>query len=177
MNAMTSRIAGAGALALGAALAIGVGAPATAAAAQCPTPQLRASQGQGEGAAGTASVAMVLRYTGSGTCQLRGYPGMAFIGKSGATVRSTVKRGGSTVFPDRPPTTVSLRRGQAASYTLAWTDPQTTACPYTARVLVTPPGSRTSISLATPGSRAIPVCPGFPMIVSPVVAGTRGAGS
>lgn len=167
----------AGALIAGAIAGITAASSATAAPPRCANSTLSAANGQGEGAAGTETSVFILRNTGRATCILGGYPGMAFISARGTVLANRVTRGSSVAFRDPGPRTITLRPGGTASYSLAWNGPQDAPCPTTARVLVTPPGSRQSLSLRTPGSTSISVCTGRPLIVSALVAGSRGVTS
>lgn len=175
----TTRTLG-GAIALGAAATLLITAgPATAkvAPARCTNAALAASQGVGQAGAGSVSAVFVLTNKGSRTCVLGGYPGMAFIGQGGTVLRSTVKRGGTTLFTNPGPKVITLKKGAAASYSLGFTEPQSAKCARTTRVRITPPGSTTQLSLATAGAKAAYVCPGQPMVVSAMVAGRAGAPS
>lgn len=169
---------------LGGAIAVGVAATllmtagtATAAPSRCTNAALQASQGLSQAGAGSTSTVFVLTNKGSRTCVLGGYPGMAFIGQGGTVVRSTVKRGGTTLFSNPGPKVITLKKGAAASYSLGSIDPQSGNCARTTRVRITPPGSTTQLSLATVGAKAVYVCPGQPMVVSAMVAGRAGAPS
>ncbi len=169
---------------LGAAITLGAAATllmtttsATAAPARCTNAVLKASQGLGQAGAGSASTVFVLTNTGARTCVLGGYPGMAFIGRGGTVLRSTVKRGGTTLFTNPGPKLITLKKGAAASYSLGFTEPQSATCARTTRVRITPPGATTQLSLATTGAKAAYVCPGQPMVVSALVAGREGAPS
>lgn len=174
---MTSRIPHAlvaGAIVAGALIGATAATSAAAAPPRCANSVLGLRPGPTDGAAGTLESVFVFRNAGRATCILGGYPGMAFISASGKVLANRVTRGSSVAFHDPGPRTITLRPGATASYSLAWNDAQTSPCPTTARVLVTPPGSRASITMRTPGATAISVCKGRPLIVSAVVAGSRG---
>ncbi len=151
--------------------------PVAAAPPRCATTGLQVSQGLNQAAAGTASTVFALRNVSGRTCLLDGYPGMAFRTATGTLLRGTVRRGGSTVFRDPGAKVITLAPGGSASYSLAYTVPQTSTCRRTGQVQVTPPGATTSLTLRTPGQNDIWVCPGMPITVSALVAGRRGAPS
>ncbi len=174
MSMTTTMRAGVGVAGV-AALLLAVIPVAAAAPPRCATTGLQVSQGLNQGGAGTASTVFALRNASGRTCLLGGYPGMAFRTATGTLLRGTVRRGGSTAFRDPGAKVITLAPGGSASYSLAYTDPQTSTCRRTGQVQVTPPGATTSLTLRTPGQNAIWVCPGMPMTVSAVVAGRRGA--
>ncbi len=151
--------------------------PLAAAPPRCATTGLQVSQGLNQAAAGTVSTVFALRNASGRTCLLGGYPGMAFRvqGNDNEWKYVTVRRGGSTAFRDPGAKVITLAPGGSASYSLAYTVPQTSTCKRTGQVQVTPPGATTSLTLRTPGQNAIWVCPGMPITVSAVVAGRRGA--
>lgn len=152
--------------------------PGAASAAQSPlcTPgRLQASIGTTQGGAGAVATTVILTNVSGRTCALGGYPGMAFIGDKGAILARRVTRGGTTLFKDPGPRVVTLEPTGAASFSVGSVTPQSAPCALTGEVAVTPPGARTSLYIGTPGARGIYVCPHRKLVVSAVVAGTRGA--
>ncbi len=176
MSMATTMRAGVGVVGV-AALLLAVSPVAAAAPPRCATTGLQVSQGLNQAAAGTASTVFALRNASGRTCLLGGYPGMAFRvhGNDNEWKYVTVRRGGSTAFRDPGAKVITLAPGGSASYSLAYTAPQTSTCRRTGQVRVTPPGATTSLTLRTPGQNVIWVCPGMPMTVSALVAGRRGA--
>ncbi len=176
MSMTTTMRAGVGVAGV-AALLLAVIPVAAAAPPRCATTGLQVSQGLNQGGAGTASTVFALRNASGRTCLLGGYPGMAFRvhGNDNEWKYVTVRRGGSTAFRDPGAKVITLAPGGSASYSLAYTVPQTSTCKRTGQVQVTPPGATTSLTLRTPGQNTIWVCPGMPITVSALVAGRRGA--
>jgi Protein of unknown function (DUF4232) len=128
-------------------------------------------------AAGHIGFALLFRNTGSTSCTLTGYPGVAGLSASGeqvtqATRMANAYMGGYQGPPPPPP--VTLQGGDTASATVQGTDVPSgneTTCPALAGMLVTPPNTSTSVHI----SQAPPDCGG--LIVTPVVPGTSGSGS
>lgn len=135
-------------------------------AGQCRLTELQLSAGMVSAAAGTVGVPVLFRNTGTRTCQLKGYPGVAGLNAAGQqaaqAVRTPLPNGGA-------PTTVSLAPGQVASALVRGSDVPTgtvSVCPqYT--LLVTPPGE-------THSQRVAVSLPGCTLRVSPVVNGETG---
>ncbi|HET9691534.1 MAG TPA: DUF4232 domain-containing protein [Acidimicrobiales bacterium] len=126
--------------------------------------------GQSEGAAGTIGVPLSFTNTGSTTCVLGGYPGVALLDASGAQAVQAARTGS-------PGSPVRLAPGAEASALLTGSDVPSgsaTSCPSYPAALVTPPGSTSSehVSLTADGGKGLPGC-STPQI-RPVVAGSGG---
>ncbi|WP_158865445.1 DUF4232 domain-containing protein [Leifsonia sp. AG29] len=121
---------------------------------QCDTAKLSGSiQQGGGGAAGSVEVLLVLKNTGSSSCNLQGWPGVSFVGGGNGTQL------GSPAELDRskPHPTVQLAAGAAAQAPLriaqALNYPQDTCDPKPADGFrVYPPGSTTSIFVTYPAT-------------------------
>jgi hypothetical protein len=145
--------------------------------AACSASQLAVSATPLGAAAGHIGFALLFRNTGSATCTLTGYPGVAGLNASGQQVTQAIRMvnaymGGYQGPP--PPRPVILQAGATASATVQGTDVPSgnqTTCPALAGMLVTPPNTATSVRI----SQAPPDCGG--LIVTPVVPGTTGTGS
>jgi len=156
-------------------LATTVGTATAATAPLCTPGRLQLSQGSSQGGVGATATTFIFTNVSGRTCALAGYPGMAFIGNKGAVLAKRVVRGGTTLFKDPGARVVTLEPTGTASFSLGSTLPQRTACPLTIELAVTPPGGTTPLFIGTPGARGIYVCAGRKLVVSAVVAGTRGA--
>lgn len=143
---------------------------------RCANGDLDVTPGQGQAGAGSAEVVFILTNNGMGpACTLGGYPGMAFYAASGTELAGTVKRGGTTLFTDPGPSTLTLAPNGSVSYSLGFTNAQNNGCESTGSVMVTPPGATQSIKVTTTGQNTITVCNGQPITVSALVQGSGGA--
>jgi hypothetical protein len=132
---------------------------------RCTTADLTVSAKDGEAGAGHRSTIFVLTNATQTPCSIYGYPGMAFLDASDNVLRDTVARG------DPGPATVLLQPGDAASYSLEWSEANGATCATSAKVQVTPPDDTNHATLLS----QVVVCPGRPLTVSAVVAGDAGA--
>jgi len=132
--------------------------------ARCSAAGLTVSAKDGESGMGHRSTIYVLTNATDAPCSLEGFPGMAFLDASGAVLRDTVARGDGTPAP------VLLQPGDAASYSLDWTEANGATCATSAKVVVTPPNDTNHAELLS----QVVVCPGRPLTVSPVVSGDGG---
>jgi hypothetical protein len=132
--------------------------------ARCGAAGLTVSAKDGPSGMGHRSTTYVLTNATQTPCSLEGYPGMAFLDASGSVLRDTVARDGETPAP------VVLQPGDAASYSLYWTEANGATCATSAKVVVTPPNDTNHAELLS----QVVVCPGRPLTVSPVVAGSTG---
>jgi Protein of unknown function (DUF4232) len=140
--------------------------------AKCTAADVTVSAKGGDAGAGHRSSVFVLTNTTQAPCSVDGYPGMAFLDASGAVVRGTVERGDSYLFSDPGPSLVVLQPGDAASYSLGWSEANGATCATSTKVQVTPPDDTNHATLLS----QVVVCPGRPVTVSAVVAGDAGAG-
>ena len=135
----------------------------------CRLSELTVSAGQGGGAAGTIYATILFRNTGSRTCQLQGYPGVAGLNAAGQQIAQAVRTPGSN--GSNGSVAVTLAPGVTVSAAVSGSDVPVggaTACADFTSLLVTPPGETRStvVTLQLPG------CSGLK--VRPVVAGTSG---
>jgi len=130
----------------------------------CTAAGLTVSAKDGESGMGHRSTIYVLTNATDAPCSTEGFPGMAFLDASGAVLRDTVARGDGTPAP------VLLQPGDAASYSLDWTEANGATCATSAKVVVTPPNDTNHAELLS----QVVVCPGRPLTVSPVVTGDGG---
>ena len=143
--------------------------------AMCAPGSIAVAQGQGQAGAGAEEAVFVLTNTGSATCTLGGYPGMAFLAANGTQLSGTVKRGGTTLFTDPGPRKLTISPNGSVSYSLGFSEAQNDGCENTGSVKVTPPNWTQSIKVTTTGQNAITVCEGQPLTVSALVQGDGGA--
>jgi Protein of unknown function (DUF4232) len=129
--------------------------------ASCTTADLTVSAKDGEAGMGHRSTIYVLTNSTQTPCSIYGYPGMAFLDGSDNVLRDTVARG------DPGPATVLLQPGDAASYSLDWSEANGATCVTSTKVQVTPPDDTNHATLLS----QVVVCPGRPLTVSAVVAG------
>jgi hypothetical protein len=112
--------------------------------------QVTATVGQTQGAAGTIVGTITLAPVGSATCTMEGYPVLARFSSSGSSVPITMMDGLTVNLsgpPTQPPSPVTLRAGQQAEFTFAYSDVPTgaeTQCASSSTVTVTPPGASTA---------------------------------
>jgi hypothetical protein len=134
----------------------------------CRLSELSVTAGQGSGAAGTIYATLLFRNTGSRTCELQGYPGVAGLNAAGQQVTQAVR----TPDPQgRGTAAVTLSPGTTVSAAVSGSDVPTgtaTSCGTYASLLVTPPGETHSTVVTV----SLPACSGLK--VYPVVAGTGG---
>ncbi len=140
--------------------------PSVVPASYCRITELQLSAGESSAGAGNVGVPILFRNSGSRSCVLLGYPGVAGLTSAGQqavqAVRTPLPNGGT-------PTSVTLPQGQYASALVQGSDVPSgsaTSCPqYT--LLVTPPNET--------HSQRVPVyIPGCNLRVSPVVLGKTG---
>lgn len=116
-------------------------APATPPA--CDTAHLNLIQGSVEGAAGSTYVTYFLENTGTTTCVLDGYPGVALLRANGSIIQHPADKSG---VPSSP---VNVAPGKKAQFVLRTSDPGVnTECSYawkTAQVQVYPPDQTKAI--------------------------------
>ncbi len=139
--------------------------------ARCATTALTGSVVGSSGAAGTIETTVALKYTGSATCTLGGYPGLQMQSASGATLPTVVVRKGTYPFTAMAPTTVTLGPGQSAYFNIGYSDVPTgseTSCPTSASVQVTPPNATDHLVMTA----AFAPCNGGTLVVSPVFLST-----
>lgn len=122
-----------------------VTATPTAQNSRCHTTMLAASFANPDAGAGQRSVDLVLRNTGSQTCDLFGYPGMQLLDSDGRAVPTTIQR-----TADPLPKLVTLAPGAQVVSTLAWTvinsGGEGNPCEPTAdHAQVTPPDEQTQL--------------------------------
>jgi hypothetical protein len=147
--------------------------PPSGATPSCVGSQLAVSSGPNLVATGHIDVVIVFTNTASEPCQLTGYPGVAALDAAG-TQRAQADRtlnGFLGGVPTGPPPLVTLARDQSASAIVEGSDQPTgdgAACPSYPSLLVTPPNTTQSVTVAV----GLPGCE--PLQVHPVVPGTTG---
>jgi hypothetical protein len=135
---------------------------ATAAGKPCLDSNLSVTNGQGSGAAGHIVTPLIFKNTGTVSCTLYGYPGVASLDAAGAQAAQATRAASPS------PTLVTLAVGGTATAQLTTTDVPSGAsptCPTWSGLLVTPPNTKVSTHLTL----SLSGCPGFS--VTPVVAG------
>jgi hypothetical protein len=139
--------------------------PATA-VGRCTTADLSLRANGGNGAAGHAIANFELVNTSTKACRMLGYPGVALLDASGATLTNAGRTPGM-ILGDLPPATVTVAAGQRAyfgveSVNVCTGDVRPTT---SATIRVTPPDETASFSAPA----TITVCPGQQsVLVSPV---------
>jgi hypothetical protein len=129
----------------------------------------------GNSGAGHIGLVLVFKNLGTRTCKLMGYPGVAGLDAAGNQVIQATRtlNGFMRVLPaGQSPPVVTLATGQSASAFVEGTDVPTgtaTSCPTYPKLLVTPPNTTQSVTIAMP----MPGC--SPVQVHPVVPGTTGS--
>ena len=161
------------AVALPAVIAVlGLAGPGRAGAAvvpRCQTVQLRVSFAPISGGLEHAGGVVGFRNRSSSRCALGGYPGVAGLSASGATVFNARRTLAGYLGGPRRTRTVVLAPGANASALLEWLDIPAPGqkCARIRQLGVTPPGDRQSIGLPVAGRLCGPT-------IHPVVAGRRG---
>ena len=144
---------------------------------RCSSSHLTATKGQGQGAAGHLFLNVIFTNTGSTSCHLFGYPGMALLDQNKDPLTTHVTFGGGMLPPTQKQNVV-LAAGGKASFTLVYSDVPTgnanpsTDCPEASFEQVTPPDETAPVLLTA----VMAPCDGK-VNVSPVVSGTNGVTS
>ncbi len=120
--------------------------------ADCTAAHLEITLAQGGSGSGHRSAVLTFRNTGSGTCQLYGYPGVAGLDAHGAQLEQAARTTSGYLGGLRGTTmaVVNLSAGQSASATveaLAFR-PDGSSCSGYAALLVTPPNETHAVRLA-----------------------------
>jgi hypothetical protein len=117
----------------------------------CQTSNLKLAFVTGQGAAGTAYLTFGLTNTGSGTCSLIGYPGVAYLDSGGNIVQHPAQRGIPTPTQVK---LVTLNSGQAAHFTVTSSDViPSPGCQHSysgSTVQVFPPNQRQPLTVSHP---------------------------
>jgi hypothetical protein len=147
--------------------------PTTAGVPNCTFAQLRLTS-VGDSATGHIGVILRFENTGTRTCKLTGYPGVAALnaaGKQAVQAKRTLNGFVGGVPDGQSPPVVTLATGQSASAFVEGTDVPTgnAACETYPRLLVTPPNTFQSVTV----NQSMPGC--SPIEVHPVVPGTQGS--
>jgi hypothetical protein len=134
----------------------------------CRLSELAMTAGMGDGAAGSVYQPILFRNSGTRSCQLQGYPGVAAMSAAGTQASQAVRT--ASLAGSGLPATVTLTPGSVASAVVRGSDVpsgNSTSCP-SFTLLVTPPGETHSQSLPAklPGCQQLQV--GF------IVTGTTG---
>jgi Protein of unknown function (DUF4232) len=154
--------------------------PASATWPTCTTFQLHLAGDVIGAAAGTVGVLLTLQNRSAVSCTLRGYPGLQLVAPDGRLLPTTASPAttGGGVFPAVVPHRVALAPGAFASSELSYGDnpsgtasdePYAVACPTSAWLRVTLPGTREYGTAAV----ALGACSGR-LEVSPIVPGPNG---
>jgi hypothetical protein len=137
--------------------------------ARCTVGHLHIGEAASSGAAGSIQVEISMRNTGTATCTLEGYPGMALVA-GGTVIHTDVVRGSTVVVPPIHVRLVTLAPGAVASYVFGYSDVPASGqtCPSSDMLAVTPPNAfnHTTITLRATA------CGGV-LTTSPVFPGTR----
>jgi hypothetical protein len=142
-------------------------------AVECTLSMLKVEEGHNGGASGHRSMVLVFTNTGSATCSMRGYPGVAALNASGkqiAQAKRTTSGYLGGLASGQPPS-VALAPGAKSSAMIEASafDPDTgAACTPYAGLLVTPPDETHSARLPWPGDGC------DDLQIHPVVPGTTG---
>ncbi|HVA60102.1 MAG TPA: DUF4232 domain-containing protein [Mycobacteriales bacterium] len=142
----------------------------------CATGELSAGLAGTQGAAGHILDVFSLTNRGTGSCRLDGYPGLALLDRAGRGLPTDPVHGADMAFPAVSAHPVVLNAGQAASFSVGYSDVPSGAqpdCSNAAALAITPPGQSSALRVAT----ALAPCGGGRLDVSPVVAGSHGVPS
>jgi Domain of unknown function (DUF4232) len=139
----------------------------------CVTSELQVTAGMGSGAAGTIGQVILFENSGTTTCLLHGFPGVAGLDNNGNQIAQATREVNNAPFTGSAASlpTVQLTPGNTASATVLSSDVPTgnaTSCVTYAALLVTPPNATQSVHLAV----KMPGCAG--LRVGPVYSGTTG---
>jgi hypothetical protein len=123
------------------------------------------------GATGHVVIAFVLKNTGSTSCHTYGYPGVAFLGKSGALETTHATRTTTDFAGHLPEAPITLAPGQEASFRMVTSDvgSSQSACANAYGLQVIAPDDTATMKASMPS--AISFCDSK-ATVSPLVAGT-----
>jgi hypothetical protein len=139
--------------------------------AACIGPQLAVSAGQGDGAAGHIGARVIFKNTSTKPCTLYGFPGVAGLDAAGKQ-QVQAQRVTNGYLGTAKVTTVLVAPGASASALVAAVDVPSgnaTSCPTYPKLLVTPPGTRDShtVALSLPGCPTLDVYPVVPGVPAP----------
>ncbi|MGH9007364.1 MAG: DUF4232 domain-containing protein [Acidimicrobiales bacterium] len=140
---------------------------------KCTTAGLQVTAGMGSGAAGTIGQVILFENSGTGTCLLHGFPGVAGLDSAGNQIAQASREVNNAPFTGSAASlpTVQLAPGNTASALVLSSDVPTgsaTACVTYAALLVTPPNATQSVRVSV----QMPGCAG--LRVGPVFSGTTG---
>jgi hypothetical protein len=123
------------------------------------------------GATGHVVMAFVLKNTGSASCHTYGYPGVAFLSKSGALLTTNATRTTTDFAGHLPESAITLAPGQEASFRMVTSDVGSSEsdCANAHGLQVIAPDDTATMKTSMP--EAISFCDGK-ATVSPLVAGT-----
>jgi hypothetical protein len=123
------------------------------------------------GATGHVVMAFVLKNTGTATCHTYGYPGVAFLSKSGAPLTTNATRTTTDFAGHLPESALTLAPGQEASFRMVTSDVGSSQsdCANAYGLQVIAPDDTATMKTSIP--EAISFCDGK-ATVSPLVAGT-----
>jgi len=128
-------------------------APAGGSAPVCRAAHLQGKQFDSSGAAGTLTLSITLKNTGS-LCSMKGYAGLR-LARGTHLLPTHVYHGGPYTFLQQKPKLVLLAHGGFASIVIAYSDVVTdgeTRCPSSNVILVRPPGQSGWVRVAAPAS-------------------------
>ena len=139
----------------------------------CTTAELQVTAGMGSGAAGTIGQVILFENSGTTTCLLHGFPGVAGLDNAGNQIVQASRELNNAPFTGSESSlpTVQLAPGDTASALVLSSDVpigSATSCVTYAALLVTPPNATQSVHLSV----QMPGCAG--LRVGPVSTGTTG---
>lgn len=145
------------------------GAPVSGSA--CTAADLTPAFLNSNGATGHVVMAFVLKNTGSAACHTYGYPGVAFLSKSGALETTNATRTTTDFAGHLPESPITLAPGQEASFRMVTSDVGSSQsdCTNANGLQVIAPDDTATMKTSMP--EAISFCNGK-ATVSPLVAGT-----
>jgi Protein of unknown function (DUF4232) len=144
--------------------------------AACTTAQLSVTAGLNSGAAGTIGQVVLFQNTGTTTCLLHAFPGVAGLNSSGVQIVQATREVNLAPFSGSTASlpTIQLTPGSTGSALVLGSDvPEgaATSCVTYAALLITPPNAFQSVKLDV----SLPGCSG--LRVGPVYPGTTGMAS
>jgi hypothetical protein len=148
----------------------------SAAIAACTAAGLSATVGQADEASGSDYAQITLTNSGSVSCTVTGFPGLALIGTSGSPLPLSVDQDLGLYSTPPPQGSFPLTAGATAVFILEWTqgpyDSAGQECPEAIQIQITPPGqaAHTNVPATTADGVTIEPC-GSSVTVGPLVQG------
>ena len=151
--------------------ATNTGTSTTAQTSACVAADLTPSFLGTNGAAGTIAIGFALKNTSSAPCHTYGWPGVEFLSSTGVGLATNAVRTSSDMLGSTPPSEITLKPGQEASFRMVASDfsqSANTSCPNASELQIIAPDDTATMVVAI--SVGIPAC--GKATVSPLMAGS-----